>query len=400
MSEPVNDDVAALQARIDELEYERDRIAKKYTRLIQLLNLCPHAFYAIDYDGRFLFVNRIAAKFLGGVPEDIVGRGYAEVRGAKEAAHILKIGRAIIDSGEPRVTSDQRMVDASGTERVLQFHDIPYYDEEFGVKAVLGVGTDLTDRVHKEAFARRNERIEHELDVAQGVQRGLLPSANPCSDSFDIAGWNQAAAKTGGDYFDWVELPDGRIMIAIADVTGHGIGPALIAAVCRAYFRVSQTIDHTVQDMVKRVNGLLVSDLHAGRFVTAAVGLLDPQTKTIELHSAGHGPILYYRASDQSVLLTRADGVPLGITAQNSPVAARRIHFESGDMLLLVTDGFFEWSRPDGQQYGLDRLTMAIAKWSTLHPAGLIEKIRGEITAFVDGTEQRDDLTAVVIRCK
>ena len=400
MGETVKGGLDVLKTRIEELECELDRVTKKYARLIQLINLCPHAFYAIDYDGRFLFVNRIAGKFLGAAPKDIVGRSYAEVRGAAEAARIIKLGRSIIDSGEPHITSEQRMVDAGGTERVLQFHDIPYFDEEYGVRAVLGVGTDMTDRAQKETLALRNKRIEHELDVAQGIQRGLLPSASPISDSFEIAGWNQAAAKTGGDFFDWVELPDGRIMVAIADVTGHGIGPALIAAVCRAYFRMSQTIDHSVQDIVRRVNKLLVSDLHAGRFVTAVVGLLDPGTKVIELHSAGHGPVWHYRASDRSVLLDRADGVPLGITTQNKPVQSRRIGFDSGDMLLLITDGFFEWSRADGERFGLERLTEVIAKWSALPPARLIEKLRDEITAFVDGTEQRDDLTAVVIRCR
>ena len=143
MGETVKGGLDVLKTRIEELECELDRVTKKYARLIQLINLCPHAFYAIDYDGRFLFVNRIAGKFLGAAPKDIVGRSYAEVRGAAEAARILKLGRSIIDSGEPHITSEQRMVDAGGTERVLQFHDIPYFDEEYGVRAVLGVGTAL-----------------------------------------------------------------------------------------------------------------------------------------------------------------------------------------------------------------------------------------------------------------
>ena len=98
------------------------------------------------------------------------------------------------------------------------------------------------DRLASEQASR--EKIEHDLDVAREIQRGLLPTAPPNLPGFEVAGWNRAADKTGGDFFDWLELPDGRTIVTVADVTGHGIGPALIVAVCRAYLRASASAGH------------------------------------------------------------------------------------------------------------------------------------------------------------
>ena len=99
---------------------------------------------------------------------------------------------------------------------------------------------DLRANVERLAVEKAvRQRMEHDLDIARQIQRGLLPSSKPDVPGYDIAGWSRAADKTGGDYFDWQVLPDGRILISLADVTGHGIGPALMAAVCRAYARAT-----------------------------------------------------------------------------------------------------------------------------------------------------------------
>ncbi len=388
-----------LARRLSALEREHHSLARRYDRLLQLIDLCPHAFYSVGTDGRMIFVNRAAAKFFGRTADDIIGRDFGELRGDPDsAAQSLEQIRSIAERERPHVTPEERLTDEFGVERVYQFDDIPYFDEEFSTKAVLGVATDISDRVRREELARERDRIEHELDIAQAVQRSLLPDSKPDIEGFEIGGWNQAAAKTGGDYFDWAELPDGRMVLSVADVTGHGIGPALIAAICRAYFRASHTIDETVHDMVRRVNELLVSDLSAGRFVTAAVGLLNAATRQVELHSAGHAPILFYHAGKGSVLSTPADGIPLGITASASTVATRTIGFAPGDLLVLVTDGFFEWRRSDGEQFGIERLTHAIEQLCELPPDDLIAGIRDQISEFVGDTQQADDLTAVVIK--
>lgn len=154
----------------------------------------------------------------------------------------------------------------------------------------------------REAETRREvERLEHDLGIARSIQQGLLPQNPPQLDGFEIAGWNQPADQTGGDYFDWQELADGRLAVSLADVTGHGIGPALVTAVCRAYARASFPSDSELESVMKQLNNLLFEDLPPERFVTFVVALLDPATSEIQLLSAGHAPLLLYTLADDLV---------------------------------------------------------------------------------------------------
>jgi hypothetical protein len=155
--------------------------------------------------------------------------------------------------------------------------------------------------------------LQHDLHVARSIQQGLLPKSPPQIDGFDIAGWNQPADETGGDYYDWQQLADGRVAVTIADVTGHGIGPALGMAVCRAYARAVLAADPDLQRFLDRLNQLLYEDLPAEKFVTLVTGLLDPRAARLQLISAGHGPLLFYSSEQQSFCCYDAQGLPLGL---------------------------------------------------------------------------------------
>jgi serine phosphatase RsbU (regulator of sigma subunit) len=252
------------------------------------------------------------------------------------------------------------------------------------------------DRLAEEQAAR--EKIERDLDLARDIQRGLLPKSIPELPGFEVAGWNQAADKTGGDYFDWLEFPDGRTIITLADVTGHGIGPALIVAVCRAYMRASTAEgDVALGRALSRVNDLLHADMPPGKFVTAAVGLIDPAHSRMQLVSAGQAPLLFYEAKTKEVHVWDADDIPLGIADGISFDETRDIEFQSGDVLVLTTDGFFEWSNRSGEQFGIERLRDFVRQNHAEHPDKFIELLHQAVLGHADGTVQGDDLTAVVI---
>src|ERR1700741_2295336 len=131
--------------------------------------------------------------------------------------------------------------------------------------------------------------MNHDLEIAQSIQQGLLPATSPKLDAFDIAGWNQPADQTGGAYFDWQTLPDGRLAISLGDATGHGIGPALVSSSCRAYARASFAANGSHGQFLGRMNSLLTEDLSSNRFVTFAVVFLEPTSSEVEVLSAGHG---------------------------------------------------------------------------------------------------------------
>ncbi|MEM7227209.1 MAG: SpoIIE family protein phosphatase [Planctomycetota bacterium] len=253
----------------------------------------------------------------------------------------------------------------------------------------------------KEGIRARNrlQKVERDLDLAREIQYGLLPQSAPVVAGFDIAGWNQPADETGGDFFDWIELPDGTIGFTLADVTGHGIGPALIVAVYRAYIRASTSFGSTnVADGLRFVNDLLYADIPDDRFITAVVGMLDPDAAVISMVSAGHGPLLYYEAATGAVRSWDADAVPLGIMAGIDIESPRQISCAAGDMLVLVTDGFFEWADAEGTMYGLRRLEQFLADHASLASSAFIEALYADVLRHVAGTVQSDDLTALVIK--
>jgi sigma-B regulation protein RsbU (phosphoserine phosphatase) len=253
------------------------------------------------------------------------------------------------------------------------------------------------DRLAEEQAAR--EKIERDLDLAREIQRGLLPTQEPKTPGFEISGWNQAADKTGGDYFDWLELPDGRTIVTLADVTGHGIGPALIVAVCRAYMRAAaSTGGVNLGEALGRVNDLLHGDIPSNRFVTAVVGIIDPKTGRMSLASAGQAPILFYEASTGTVHNWDADDLPLGVMGGLSFEGNRDIDFGSGDVLVLTTDGFFEWANPENEQYGTKRLIEFVQSNHGRTPEEFIGALHEAVLAHAAGTAQGDDLTAVVIK--
>lgn len=244
------------------------------------------------------------------------------------------------------------------------------------------------------------QQINHDLDIARSIQQGLLPAKPPQLDHFEIAGWNQPADQTGGDYFDWQILPDGQLAISVGDATGHGIGPALVSALCRAYARASFLAGDNHDRVLEQLNGLLANDLADDRFVTFAVVFLNPASSEVKVLSAGHGPILCYRRAANKLEDFEAQGIPLGMIAGVPYEDSRVKCLKAGDMIVLVTDGFYEWQNPEAEEFGLARLKETIRQARDCSAEEVIARLYAAVKEFSKGTEQADDLTAVVLKRK
>jgi serine phosphatase RsbU (regulator of sigma subunit) len=282
------------------------------------------------------------------------------------------------------------------------------YTAVLAMTAVIGMVVSREVRAHvvEEAEAaaaheraqRQVTEMRHDLGIARDIQRGLLPARTPQLAGFDISGMNRPADQTGGDYYDWQPLPNGKLAVVLADVSGHGIGPALVMAVCRAYARATAMIVPDPAALVTRLNQLLHDDLPSDRFITFVIAVLE-ENGGAHLISAGHGPTLLYRASTGEVTQFGGDGMPLGVSPVEEYGPTTALTLDQGDVLVMLTDGFFEWTRPtDNQPFGIPRLQQALHDAARHDAATILRSIDDSVRTFCSGAPQGDDMTAIVIK--
>jgi len=246
--------------------------------------------------------------------------------------------------------------------------------------------------------ARQVERVRGQLETARTIQQALMPREVPELAGYDVAGWNQPADETGGDFFGWQPLPDGRVAFTLADVTGHGIGAALVAAASHAYTRAGMAEHSDLGTILGQLNRLLCDDLPPGKMVTFVAAALNPADGRVELLSAGHAPLLLYTAMDDRVQSFAAHGVPFGIFGAVPYGPTQKVCLAEGDVLVLVTDGFFEWQDAAQEEFGIPRLQEVIRAARHLPASEIIASLHEAVLRFAGGTTQMDDLTAVVVK--
>jgi serine phosphatase RsbU (regulator of sigma subunit) len=261
-------------------------------------------------------------------------------------------------------------------------------------------------RKHVEAALReaetrsKLEAVQRDLQVARSIQQSLLPHENPQLPGFDIAGWNKPADDTGGDYYDWKTLADGKVVVTLADVTGHGIGSALLAAVCHAYARSSFGGTPDLPTALERIHRDLRPDLSSGRFVTFVAASCCPECPQVEVLSAGHGPLLIYSRREDRFTEMNAHALPLGILPSFDCEAPANLQLQPGDLILLSTDGFFEWENDQGEQFGIPRMEEIVRASREFSASEIITRLYDAVIQFSNGNKQQDDLTAVLIKYK
>lgn len=270
------------------------------------------------------------------------------------------------------------------------------YDEWLAVALSAQAGVALQRQKLLQEYAAK-QKMQRDLDIARSIQQQILPKEPPQIEGYEIACWNRPADETGGDYFDFFHLASGSVAVSVADATGHGIGPALVTAECRALLRASLNDDGDLTRAVSKVNDLLCADLPPDRFVTAFVSLVSPNCNEVPYLAAGHGPSLVIR-DDGQVEQLGSTGLPLGIMQQYPFEMAQPVQLRRGDCLVIVTDGLFEWQDAHGQDYGIERLGQTLSRYRHQPALTMIQQAYEDLLNFVAGEPQSDDLTAVAIK--
>lgn len=257
------------------------------------------------------------------------------------------------------------------------------------------IGVALHRHALLEEFAVK-QRMQRDLDIARRIQQGQLPRRQPQVPGYDIAGWNQPADETGGDCFDFIPLPDGRLAVLMADASGHGIGPALVIASARSMIRATLGVTGDLERIVSHVNRLLCGDLDGERFVTAFLGVLDPSAHRLEYFSCGQGPLLLIAGGE--VDRRRASALPLAVDADIPMGAALDFTFAPGALLVLLTDGFYEAADAAGELFGEQRVIELVQQNAGKPASAIIAALRQAVGEFSGKDTYADDLTAVLVR--
>jgi len=239
-------------------------------------------------------------------------------------------------------------------------------------------------------------RLRKSIDLAMEVQQNLLPKRPPDVPGLDIAGVSDYCDETGGDYYDYLELPAGRLGVAVGDVTGHGVAAALLMTTGRAMLRSRVAQPGELSDQIADVNRALAADAAEGRFMT--MFLLIVEGAKLRWISAGHDPaIVYDRAADRFTELAGND-VPLGVDEDRSFHEFGREPLGPDETLVIGTDGIWESRNHTGEMFGKDRLRHAIRTAAGGSAADVCEAVRDAAAAFRGLEYQQDDLTLVVIK--
>jgi len=245
---------------------------------------------------------------------------------------------------------------------------------------------------------RRMQDQQLQMSLARAVQQQFYGMPPPQIEGFDFAGAAYPADATGGDYFDFVLLPNGCTGIIIGDVCGHGIGSALLMVELRAYLRAFAQKGSDLGEIFSLTNNALVSDLEQDRFATLIFCSLQPETRTIVYSSAGHPPgfILDSRGALKRTL--DSTDIPLGFLPEHIFRHSDSIEMEQGDILALLTDGITDAEKPDQNFFGIERAIEFVRAHRHESAQEIVTGLYQAVRNFSDGMPQTDDITAVV--CK
>jgi sigma-B regulation protein RsbU (phosphoserine phosphatase) len=237
--------------------------------------------------------------------------------------------------------------------------------------------------------------MEEELRVARSIQEGLVPKSVPTVEGMDLYGFSTPAREVGGDYYDWVPLPGGRIGCVVADVSGKGMPAALLMAQLQAAFKAQAQQGRPPEAVVTSVNQFLSVTMEPARFVTLFYGVFDPGAGTLTYANAGHNPAFLWRRDGTSEWV--GEGGLMLSPVSLSPYQAYTIPFQPGDGIVLYTDGVTEAEAAGGAQWEEAHLQRAIMEGPRNSAREVAQRVMSAVTAFVAGNEQSDDMTLAVL---
>jgi len=240
------------------------------------------------------------------------------------------------------------------------------------------------------------ERLERELALASEIQQRFQPTAPPIVAGYELQGISFPCYEIGGDYYDFIERDDGRLVIALGDVSGKGTAAALLMSSLHAAVHAQSASHDSLVGTISAVNRYLADNIPSNRFVTLFYAELDPESGALSFLNAGHNPPLIVHAAG-TVEQLASGGLPLGIKP-DAEYREGRTQLQYGDVLCIYSDGVTEAVSPTGEEFGPTRLYEVVSRNIDASAAGIRDRIESALTKFAQGTSAADDITLVIVK--
>src|SRR2546426_291082 len=242
----------------------------------------------------------------------------------------------------------------------------------------------------------QQERLERELQLASEIQQRFQPTAPPQIPGYEFQGISFPCYEIGGDYYDFIRREDGRLVIALGDVSGKGTAAALLMSSLHAAVHAQAASHDSLVETISAVNRYLADNIPPNRFVTLFYAELDPESGAVSFLNAGHNPPLIVHAAG-TVEQLASGGLPLGIK-RDAEYREGRTQLQPGDVLVIYSDGVTEASSPTGEEFGPTRLYEVVSRNVDASAAGIRDRIESALTKFAQGTRAGDDITLVIAK--
>jgi sigma-B regulation protein RsbU (phosphoserine phosphatase) len=378
------------QVRTARRQAERD-LRESELRYRQLWETATDAVLLVDRELRIHFANPAVQTVFGYTPAEITGKNLAVLQ-----LGLLTGGKAGTPGGTghlPKRAVETTGRRADGSEVILEvsFNEMQLQNQQWIVVFV----RDITERKRAEAEIQQSQE---QFRVAREIQQRLFPKTAPQPPGFDIAGQSHPAEATGGDYFDYLPMQQGRVGLVVADVTGHGVGPALLMAETRAYLRLLALNRDDVGEILTRASRALAEDVDYEHYVTLFLAQLDPAARTVVYASAGHSSAHLLGADGKVKAELKRTGIPLGLKPDTRYESQPPIPLAAGDILVILTDGIEEAMAPDESLFGVERALEVVRANADRSAGAIVEELFAAARDFSEGTPQSDDFTAIVVK--
>ncbi|MBS0203881.1 MAG: SpoIIE family protein phosphatase [Planctomycetes bacterium] len=342
----------------------------------------------LDAAGQVVFLNEAAERMLGWTVEELKGECRSTIIVPRDSSVRECPVVAALRGDEGLRITDARFRCRNGTLLPVEYIATPIRESGQIVGAVVAF-RDISERIS-------SERVEQELRTAHKVQQALYPQQVPRLPGLEVAGVSIPSRHACGDYYDFLPVDDHALFVAVGDVTGHGLGPALEMVGTRASLRAIASHEQDLGVCMRRLNQILVGDLPSEMFVTMLLVRFDPSGRSLIYSAAGHEAIIV-RANNDVLRLT-STGHVLGLINEATFDVSAPIALSPGDVVVIPTDGLTETMSPQGELFGWKRAAEAVARHRQSNAQTLLEELCAAAHNFAAGTVQHDDLTAVVVR--